>query len=161
MSILQFRKTKEKIVEEVILKNYDRYYRLAYSYVHNEADAYDIVQNSAYKAILKADTLKNKEYAQTWVYRIVLNEIFTFCKKDNVITFGEMPIEEGKEDTYENLDLKVALEKLSPEEKAVVELRYYEDLKIEEIAEILNENVSTVKSRLYRCMKKLRVELEL
>ncbi len=160
MSILQFGKKKEKIVEEVILNNYDKYYRLAYSYVHNEADACDIVQSGAYKAILKAETLKNKEYAQTWVYRIMLNEIFTFCKKDNLITFGEIPIDEGKEDTYENLDLKVALEKLSKEEKAIVELRYYEDLKIEEIAELLNENVSTVKSRLYRCMKKLRMELE-
>lgn len=160
MSILQFGKKKEKIVEEVILKNYDKYYRLAYSYVHNEADACDIVQNGAYKAILKAETLKNKEYAQTWVYRIILNEIFTFCKKDNLITFGEIPIDEGKEDTYENLDLKTALEKLSKEEKAIVELRYYEDLKIEEIAELLNENISTVKSRLYRCMKKLRMELE-
>ena len=71
-----------------------------------------------------------------------------------------MPIDEGKEDTYEDVDLKAALDKLSPEEKAIVELRYYEDLKLEEIAEIVNENVSTVKSRLYRCMKKLRLELE-
>lgn len=160
MSLLSFGKTKEKTVEEVILQNYDRYYRLAYSYVHNEADAYDIVQNGAYKAILKADTLKNKEFAGTWVYRIMLNEIFTFCKKDNLVTFGELPIEEGKEDTYEDVDLKAALDKLSPQEKAIVELRYYEDLKLDEIAEIVNENVSTVKSRLYRCMKKLRLELE-
>ncbi len=160
LSILQYGKTKEKTVEEVILKNYDRYYRLAYSYVHNDADACDIVQNGAYKSILKAETLQKKEYAATWVYRIMLNEIFTFCKKDELLTFGEIPIEEGKEDTYENVDLKAALDKLSPEEKALVELRYYEDLKLEEIAEILNENVSTVKSRLYRCMKKLRIELE-
>ena len=160
MSILQFGKTKEKTVEEVILQNYDRYYRLAYSYVHNEADVCDIVQNGVYKAILKADTLKNKEFAGTWVYRIMLNEIFTFCKKDNLVTFGEFPVDEGKEDTYENVDLKAALDKLSPEEKAIVELRYYEDLKLEEIAEIMNENISTVKSRLYRCMKKLRMELE-
>ena len=160
MGVIQFGKSKEKTVEEVILQNYDRYYRLAYSYVHNEADACDIVQNGAYKAILKADTLKNKEFAGTWVYRIMLNEIFTFCKKDNLVTFGELPIDEGKEDTYENLDLKAALGKLSPEEKMVVELRYYEDMKLEEIAEIMNENLSTVKSRLYRCMKKLKFELE-
>ena len=140
MSLLSFGKTKEKIVEEVILQNYDRYYCLAYSYVHNEADAYDIVQNGAYKAILKADTLKNKEFAGTWVYRIMLNEIFTFCKKDNLVMFGELPIDEGKEDTYEDVDLKAALDKLSPEEKAIVELRYYEDLKLEEIAEIVTTN---------------------
>ena len=44
-------KTNEKIVEAVLLENYDRYYRLAYSYVKNEADAADIVQNGAYKAM--------------------------------------------------------------------------------------------------------------
>ena len=41
------RKTKEKAVEDLLLQNYDQYYRLAYSYVHNEADAGDIVQNGA------------------------------------------------------------------------------------------------------------------
>ena len=47
------RKTgKEKIVEKLLIENYEQYYRLAYSYVHNEADALDIVQEGAYKAIL-------------------------------------------------------------------------------------------------------------
>ena len=38
-------KDKERLVEETILEKYDQYYRLAFSYVHNEADANDIVQN--------------------------------------------------------------------------------------------------------------------
>lgn len=160
MELFSFGKTREKIVEEMLLQNYNKYYRLAYSYVHNEADASDIVQNGAYKAILKAETLKKKEFAGTWVYRIMLNEIFDFCRKEKQNTFAELPTDEGKEDIYEDVDLKKALNKLAPEEKAVVELRYYEDLKLEEIAELLNENLSTVKSRLYRCMKKLRLELE-
>ena len=42
-------KIKEKKIEEILLANYDRYYRLAYSYVHNEEDAGDIVQNGAIK----------------------------------------------------------------------------------------------------------------
>ena len=45
MQILGFaeKKTNEKIVEEIILEQYNQYYRLAYSYVHNEVDAEDIV----------------------------------------------------------------------------------------------------------------------
>ena len=54
----------------------------------------------------------------------------------------------------------MALDSLSKEDKAVVELRYFEDRKLEEIAEILNENVNTIKSRLYRSMKKLKIKLE-
>ena len=51
------------------------------------------------------------------------------------------------------------MDALGLEDKLVVELRYFEDMKLEEIAEILNENLSTVKSRLYRSLKKLRVRL--
>jgi len=49
---------------------------------------------------------------------------------------------------------------LSPEDKAIVELRYFEDLKIEDIARVLNENVNTIKSRLYRSMQKLKLKME-
>lgn len=162
---------KEKKIEQVLLENYNSYYRLAYSYVHNEADAGDIVQNGAYKAILNSETLKQEEYAATWVYRIMLNEIFRFLKKERpasqsgsvcreaVVSFEEMQVEPGREDQYENIDLRRALDSMSQEEKAVIELKYFEDLKLDEIAEVLGENVSTVKSRLYRGLKKLRLEL--
>lgn len=162
---------KEQKIEKILLENYNSYYRLAYSYVHNEADAGDIVQNGAYKAILNSDTLKQEEYAATWVYRIMLNEIFRFQRKERpasqtadgerepIVSLEEMQVEPGKEDQYENIDLRRALDSMSQEDKAVIELRYFEDLKFDEIAEVLGENVSTVKSRLYRGLKKLRLEL--
>ena len=53
----QRKDVKEQKIEELLLENYNRYYRLAYSYVHNEADAADIVQNGAYKAIRNSDSL--------------------------------------------------------------------------------------------------------
>lgn len=155
-------KPKEKSAEEILLQNYDNYYRLAYSYVHNPADAGDIVQNGAYRVIKNSHTLKKDEYAATWVYRIMLNEIFRFCReeKGKAVSLDEIPIEQGKEDVYEDFDLQSALDSLSLEDKAVIELRYFEDRKLEEIADILNENISTVKSRLYRSMKKLKIKLE-
>lgn len=144
------------------MDNYDKYYRLALSYVHNEDDAGDIVQNGAYKAILKSGSLKNPDYASTWIYRIMLNEIFNFYRERQSVSLEEMEQERNVlsvEDTYENFDLRKALDGLEKEDKAVVELRYFEDMKLEEISEILNENVNTVKSRLYRSLKKLRVKL--
>lgn len=151
--------SKEQKVEKVLLDNYDRYYRLAYSYVKIEADASDIVQNGAYKAIRSSKTLKNEEYAATWVYRIMLNEIFSFLKRDVPVSLENMKIEKGNEDKYANIDLQRALDTMNPEDKAVVELKYFEDMKFDEIAEVLGENVNTVKSRLYRGLKKLRLEL--
>lgn len=161
----------EKKIEQILLENYNSYYRLAYSYVHNEADAGDIVQNGAYRAILNSSTLRQEEYAATWVYRIMLNEIFRFLRKERpasqsadggrgaIVSFEEMTVEPGKVDQYENIDLRRALDSMSQEDKAVIELRYFEELKFDEIAEVLGENVSTVKSRLYRGLKKLRLEL--
>lgn len=151
---------KEKIVEELLLSNYDQYYRLAYSYVHNDADAGDIVQNGAYKAIKNSGALQKEEYASTWLYRIMLNEIFRLCgqkKTEELLADAEEP---QTEDCYEDIDLKRALFELPDEERIIVELKYFEDMKLDDIATILNENVNTIKTRLYRSLKKLRIRLE-
>ena len=142
MHIFSRKHTNQELIEQMLLDNYNQYYRLAYSYAHNEADACDIVQNGAYRALRSSHTLKKTEYAQTWVYRIMLDEM------------GNEPF--YTEDGSTNLDLQRALDALPEQDKAVVILRYFEELKLEEIAVILEENLSTVKSRLYRSMKKLR-----
>lgn len=87
MSILHGRKSNEEIIEEIILEQYNQYYRLAYSYVHNEADAEDIVQNGAFKALRSSKTLKKQEYAKTWIYRIMLNEIFSFLRNSRTESY--------------------------------------------------------------------------
>ena len=67
--------------------------------------------------------------------------------------------ENGKEDCYQNFDLENAMKLLDEREKAVITLRYFEDRKLSEVAEILGENGNTVKSILYRTLKKLRIHL--
>ncbi len=167
--ILKFFSGKEKkhtaesnddLIERLLLENYNRYYHLAYSYVHNPDDASDIVQNGAYLAIKNSASLRQPEYAATWIYRIMLNEIFRHLKRPDTLSYEDSLITEGKPDRYQDLDLRAALDSLSPEDKAIVELRYFEDLKIEDIARVLDENVNTVKSRLYRSMQKLKLKME-
>ena len=153
-------KKKRDVIEQLLLENYNKYYRLACSYVHNDADAGDIVQNGAYKAILNSNKLQNIEYAETWIYRIMMNEIFAKYREKENVPLESITLEHGKEDAYENVDLQKAIESLEKEDKTVVILRYYEDMKLEDIAKVLNENLSTVKSRLYRSMKKLKLQLE-
>ena len=155
---------KEEYIEQIILENYNRYYQLAYSYVHNEEDACDIVQNGAYRALRSNHTLQSKEYAGTWIYRIMLNEVFRYLKQPKCVSYEAL--QEGwkneieyAEDRYLNVDLQRALDLLSVQEKAVIIMKYFEDKKLEEIADILDENVSTIKSRLYRGVKKLKLKL--
>lgn len=160
MVVLPWKKSKEKIIEELLLNNYNQYFRLAYSYVHNDDDAADIVQNGAYKAIKNSSSLKEESYAATWLYRIMLNETFTFFKQRKIESIDSVTEEPGSEDNYEDIDLKRALEKLPEEERMIVELKYFEELKLEEIAAIMDENVNTIKSRLYRSIRKLKIQLE-
>lgn len=152
---------KEALIHECLIKNYEKYYRIAYSYTFQEQDAMDIVQEGVYKAILKSDSLKNPEYADTWICRIMMNEAVRFLEKNRgrTVSMEELP-EEGETDQIEDVDLKRALEKLDDKERAIVVLRYFEEEKLETIGRMMNLNVNTVKSRLYRAIGKLKGYME-
>ncbi|MFR4986942.1 MAG: sigma-70 family RNA polymerase sigma factor [Lachnospirales bacterium] len=154
------RKNKVYLIEESLLKNYNKHYKLAFSYVHNDSDAMDIVQDSAYKAIKNAELLRNQKYVDTWIYRIVINQCKTFLSKNKQITDDISDVNISFNDKYENIDLKNALNALDNDEKAIIILRFFEDLKIEDIANVLDIKVNTVKSRLYRCLRKLESIME-
>ncbi|MGN8800882.1 sigma-70 family RNA polymerase sigma factor [Candidatus Merdisoma sp. HCP28S3_D10] len=146
-------------VEDQILDNYEAMYRLAYSYVRNEEDALDIVQESVYKAIKNAGKVQQEAYIRTWLWRIVMNTAVDLIRSRKNETGLEEAGETGKEDTYQDFDTLEALNILEPREKAVIVLRFFEDQKLEDIARMLQENTNTVKTILYRSLKKLRVEL--
>lgn len=148
-----------RLIEQNLIENYNRYYRLACSYVKNEYDAMDIVQEAACKAIYKSDTLKNPDYAGSWIYRILLNEAYNILRKKQKEDYQTQEMELYREDYYEDLDLLQAIHQLRQEEQTVIYLRYYEDRQLDEIAEITQEKLSTVKSRLYRAMQKLKMVL--
>ena len=152
---------KEALVHECLIKNYEKYYRMAYSYVFCEQDAMDIVQEGAYRAILKSDLLKQPEYVDTWICKIVINEALRFLKKNKLtsVDMESLP-EQGQEDQVEDIDLQRALDKLDEQERAIVVLRYFEEEKLENIGKTMNLNVNTVKSRLYRAMDKLKKYME-
>lgn len=57
------------------------------------------------------------------------------------------------EDHYQDLDLKQMINRLDDKSRTVIILRYFEDLKLEDIADIVGENLNTVKARLYRTLK--------
>ena len=152
---------KEALVHECLIKNYEKYYRMAYSYVFCEQDAMDIVQEGAYRAILKSDLLKQPEYVDTWICKIVINEALRFLKKNKLasVDMESLP-EQGQEDQVEDIDLQRALDKLDEQERAIVVLRYFEEEKLENFGKTMNLNVNTVKSRLYRAMDKLKKYME-
>lgn len=150
----------EDEAERMLIDNYDKYYRLAYSYVKNEQDALDIVQESAYRVIRDLDKLKERKYLSTWIYRIVINTAIDTLRKKKRETVSYEDIEIVHEDQYKEEDPLEILNVLEDKDRALVILKYLEDWKLEEISEALDMNISTVKSRLYRALKKLKGILE-
>ncbi len=154
------RQNIEALAERILLDEYERFYRLAFSYVNNEQDALDIVQESACKVIRDCRDIREPEFLSTWIYRIVMNTAVDFLRKRQKEQVGLDEIVIPHEDRYRESDPMELLKSLEEGERTVVILRYFEELKLEEIARVLDCNVNTVKARLYRALKKLRIELE-
>ena len=146
-------------IENEILQSYQSLYRLAYSYVKNQDDAMDVVQESAYKAILHADEMRFRETVKGWLCRIVVNTALDLIRRRKRESLTEEIPETGREDTYENIDVMRALDTLDEREKTVVMLRFFQDMKLSEISSITGESLSSVKSILYRSLRKLKVKL--
>ncbi len=146
-------------IENEILQSYQSLYRLAYSYVKNPDDAMDVVQESAYKAILHADEMRFRETVKGWLCRIVVNTALDLIRRRKRESLTEEIPETGREDTYENIDVMRALDTLDEREKTVVMLRFFQDMKLSEISSITGESLSSVKSILYRSLRKLKVKL--
>jgi len=150
--------------EEYIIENKNSFYRVAYSYTKNEDDALDVVQESIYKALYSVDNLQDINYIKTWYYKILIRTSIDNIRKNarykNLVS-TELPLDQdGVYDKYTDIDLRKALEELPIEYKSILLLRFFEDLKIEEVAEILDENVNTVKTRLYTALKKLKYKIK-
>lgn len=154
----------ENQLEDFIIKNREPFYRLAYSYVKNVDDSLDVVQESIYKAFSSIDSLKDFGYIKIWFYRIVVNVSLDFLrkKKREIITDEDFLLanDTGTIDNYADIDLENALESLPEDYKSIIVLRFFEDLKLEEIAVILEKNISTVKTRLYKGLEMLRISMD-
>ncbi|HBG4724808.1 TPA: sigma-70 family RNA polymerase sigma factor [Clostridioides difficile] len=158
-----FKSLKRTKVEKYIIDNKDSFYRIAYSYTKNEEDALDVVQEAMYKALYSVENIKKVNYIKTWFYKILVRTSIDFIRKNrkyNNMTDIDLIDETGEYDKYTDLDLRRALEELPIEYKSIIILRFFEDLKIEEVAIILDENVNTVKTRLYTALKKLKLKIE-
>ena len=131
----------------------------------NTEDALDVVHNAIFKALQKVNSLHKKEYLETWFYRILINESISFIRKNREIVYlDELPDIQTSEneaiDREQYTTLYAAIDKLSPQLKTVVILRFFEDMKFNEIAEITSTKQSTVKARLYKALNLLKMSIE-
>ncbi|ASK61912.1 RNA polymerase subunit sigma-70 [Virgibacillus phasianinus] len=153
----------EDIFIQFIVENKENFYRLAFSYVKNAEDALDIVQESIEKTIAKKASLKDGQSIKSWFYKIVVNTSLDFLRKHKKMSLVDEEALEyfisGENDVYQDIDLQRSLDELPMKFKSIIILRFFEDLQIDEVAEILHENTNTIKTRLYKALKLLRIKM--
>lgn len=161
----------------------DRYkkkiYFLALDMVGNPVDAEDISQEVFLKVYRSFGTFKKDAKLSSWLYRVAYNTCIDHIRKkeltpqpvgDEVLearTRTDVPLsasacpDPGRTAEANELQARIsrALEKVSPQEKAVFLLRHYDDLMLKDIADTLHLSVGSVKSYLFRAVRKLQKEL--
>lgn len=157
--------TARDVLIDYIKENQNKLYKIAYTYTKDQELALDVVQEAITKALENINKLKNEEFVKTWFFRILINESLKSIKKNKnklecELTENEIYLNNNEEKIVDNIDIYNNLQKLNNKLKTVIILRFFENLKIEEIAIITNTNVSTVKSRLYKGLNEMKREIE-
>lgn len=180
-------KSGETAALDVLIEFYtQKLYGFCCSILKNDADAEEAVQDTFIKVYKKIDTFDLSTNFTAWIYRIASNtakDILRRHKKHSkCISFDKpisddnasdsvghcMEISDNSENPSSNLQIKETksiifdeIEALPDLYKEVLLLRHIEDFSYDEIAEILNCNVGTVKSRLFRAREILKEKIEL
>lgn len=136
-------------------------YKVARSYLKNDADAADAMQETVLKCYEKIHTLNHAGFFKTWMIRILINNCKDILRKDQKLSLFEenqkVELVAPAEDLRGFLEL---LETVDERYRTVIILYYVEGYKIKEIAEILEMNENTVSSQLRRGRLMLKKELE-
>lgn len=165
--------------DELITKYRSKIYAMIYNMVHSEQDAWDLAQEAFFKAWKSLARFRQEALFHTWLYRITMNVTLDWLRKikpqtDYDETLGITGVEPGAvtiplaepapHETLEREEIRQriedAIERLSPEHRAVILMREVEDMSYEEIAESLGCSIGTIMSRLFYARKKLQTSLE-
>lgn len=154
-------KGDDKAFEELIAKYKEDLYRTAFSYVKNEQQALDILQETVYKAYVSIKKLKEAKYFKTWITKILINTALSYINKNKKIIYVDA-YDSIKEivvdvfDTNEKIYIWEAIESLETKHREVIVLKYFDDLTITEVARVLDIPVGTAKTYLNKGLEGLR-----
>ncbi len=149
-------------------------YRMIYYRTSSQMDAEDLTQDVMLKAYKNIGRLKSPEVFRSWLYRIAVNRVKDYYRKKQFKSlFGFVSMDE--ETFHETAEMAVdpeaesgiskkdfwkqvseMLSSLSAMEKEVFLLRFFDQLTIKEMSAALNKNESTIKTHLYRALRKVK-----
>jgi RNA polymerase sigma factor (sigma-70 family) len=160
------KKGDKEALLQLILAEKDDYYRLALTYMGNEHDAMDAMEEMIVKLYEKLDQLKKEEAFYSWSKTILVNGCKSMLRKQKKLELIEDWTISNEEpssltsDPYissdQQMDIKDMLTQINPHQKEAIQLKYFHDLDYQTIATITAVSIGTVKSRIFQGLKKLK-----
>ena len=164
--------TRQREAFEAIVKEYsEQLYWQIRRLVFSHDDANDILQNTFIKAWINIDYFRGDAKMSTWLYRIALNESLTFLNKQrasNQLSIDDADTEmlnRLESDTYFDGDdsqkiFLQAIHTLPEKQQIVFNLKYFKEMKYEEISEIVGTSIGALKASYHHAVKKIEAFLE-
>lgn len=167
---LKQRETQAKAFEVLVNTYKERLYWHIRRIVLDHDDADDVLQNTFIKVFRNIEKFKGDSKLYSWMYRIGTNEALTYLKaKSRKLGVSTDEMIERKADNLQadvyfegdaiQLKLQQAIARLPEKQKLVFNMKYYEELKYEEIADILDTSVGALKASYHLATKKIEAYL--
>ena len=158
---------------ELVRTHQDRLFNAVTHFIGDATEAEDVVQEAFVQAYLKLSSFHRTSAFYTWLYRIAFNTAVSRKRRKRVVTSVDTNREQTSEEPIDRGDapdkpmlreeqavlVQAALRTLSDEHSAILVLREVDGLEYEEIGQVLEINVGTVRSRLHRARIALREKL--
>ena len=171
LKLLQEESTQRKGFEIIVAQYSEQLYWQIRRMVLSHEDANDLLQNTFIKAWTNIDYFRAEAKLSTWLYRIALNECLTFLNKQRATTTiaiddpEAMIVQKLESDSYYSGDqvqllLQKALLTLPEKQRMVFNLKYYQEMKYEDMSEIFGTSVGALKASYHHAVKKIEKFLE-
>lgn len=164
--LLQDKGTQQEAFSRIVTRYSEQLYWQIRRMVLSHDDANDLLQNTFVKAWISIDYFRAEAKLSTWLYRIAINECLTFLNKQratNTVSINDPEaemVEKLEGDPYFSGDdaqllLQKALITLPEKQKLVFNLKYYQEMKYEEMSEIFGTSVGALKASYHHAVKKI------
>ena len=163
---------KREFAFNLIVQKYsERLYWHIRNLTLDHQDTNDLLQTTLIKIWSNLPNFREESKLYTWIYRIATNETLTFLKRKQLTSFLSLSsydaVLENKlaSDSYFNGDkmqkaLQKAILKLPPTQRVVFNFRYFQEMPYEEISQIMNTSVGSLKASYHHAYKKIKKEME-
>ena len=160
----------QEALKEIFDKYHERVYRIAYGVVRQREESLDIVQEVFIKLFRSIKNFKGRSHFYTYLYRMVMNTAIDHARKAGKQFISSLD-EEGSFEPSDNVEkgpervllqkeleerVKLAMDRLPPEQKAALIFRDVEGLSYQEMAEAMGCSIGTVMSRLHYGRKRIQ-----